>query len=318
MDKILISACLLGEKTKYDGNDNYFPFVERLAKSYDLVPFCPEVEAGLPIPREPAEIVRNEVLSKSGLNLTKKYNQSAEKALNICRYLGIKIAILKDGSPACGPRTIHDGSFTDTKIEGLGVTARYLIAHGIKVYSEKDKLDFLLEDEKEKARLKRQNVMKDAVKKKRIAESKKKRKETEEATLFVGDESKGKRFDRKPARKFNDRKPFKKSYGKPFERKDGEEGYKKRTNSRPYGKPRFDKDRKPFDKANRPTDGKPEFKKSFKKPYRKDNDKPSYEKKGFKKDGNRSFNRNGKPSFKKPGFKKSSFTRKPNFSKKKD
>lgn len=152
MEKILVSACLLGDKTRYDGESNYFPFLNELASKYELVPFCPEVEAGLSIPRSPAEIVRNEVFNKDGVNLTKVYNNSAEKAYRICQFLGIKIAILKDGSPACGPRKIHNGKFDGGKIDGLGVTARYLISKGIRVYCETDNLQFLLNEREGKNR----------------------------------------------------------------------------------------------------------------------------------------------------------------------
>ncbi len=152
MEKILVSACLLGDKTRYDGGSNPFPFLDELAKKYELVPFCPEVEAGLSVPRSPAEIVRNEVMNKDGANLTKIYNEGAEKAYRVCLFLGIKIAILKDGSPACGSRFIHNGKFDGGKIEGLGVTARYLISKGIKVYSETDNLQFLLGNNEKKKR----------------------------------------------------------------------------------------------------------------------------------------------------------------------
>lgn len=152
MEKILVSACLLGDKTRYDGKSNKFSFLEELSKKYELVPFCPEVEAGLSIPRSPAEIIRNEVINQEGKNLTKLYNDAAEKAYRVCLFLGIKIAILKDGSPACGPRMIHNGKFDGGKIEGLGVTARYLISKGIKVYCETDNLQFLLGNNEKKKR----------------------------------------------------------------------------------------------------------------------------------------------------------------------
>lgn len=151
MEKILVSACLLGDKTRYDGKDNYCAKLETLQKKYELVPFCPEVEAGLSIPRDPAEIRNNQVITSKGVDLTKAYDESAEKAYRICSFLGIKIAILKDDSPSCGPRHIHDGKFDDVKIEGLGVTARYLISKGIKVYAETDELSFLLTEKPLKA-----------------------------------------------------------------------------------------------------------------------------------------------------------------------
>jgi len=166
MEKILISACLVGEKCRYDGGENPFPFAEELAKKYELVPFCPEVAGGLSTPRDPAEIRKNSVVTATGKDVTAAYNAGAEAALKACKYFGIRIAILKDNSPSCGPRHIDDGNFTHTHIEGLGVTARLLIANGIKVYAETDSLDFLLGESEEvkQARLAR-NLKKEAEKK---------------------------------------------------------------------------------------------------------------------------------------------------------
>jgi hypothetical protein len=101
--------------------------------------------------------VKNSVLTKSGKDVTAQYNAGAEAALKACKYFGIRIAILKENSPSCGPRHIDDGTFTHTRIEGLGVTARLLIANGIKVYAENDNLTFLLGESEEvkQARLER-------------------------------------------------------------------------------------------------------------------------------------------------------------------
>lgn len=148
MEKILVSACLLGQKVKYDGGDNYFAFLEKLQKQYILIPFCPEVEGGLSIPRVPSEIRGASVVSKEGKDVTSYFNRGAERAWNICKFNNIKIAILKDGSPSCGARQIYDGTFQNRKIEGRGITAAYLILKGVKVYSETDALDFLLKEEK--------------------------------------------------------------------------------------------------------------------------------------------------------------------------
>lgn len=148
MEKILVSACLLGDKTRYDGKDNFFPFIRTLNQKYDIIPFCPEVEGGLPIPREPGEIKGASIVTKDGKDLTKFYQEGAKKALALCLYFNIKIAILKDRSPSCGSRFIHDGNFSNKLIDGTGITARLLIAHGIKVYCENDNLEFLLKEPK--------------------------------------------------------------------------------------------------------------------------------------------------------------------------
>lgn len=143
MEKILISACLIGDKTKYDGKSNYHPLVKELLEKYELVPFCPEVEGGLPTPRQPSEIVKDKVMSAQGKDVTNNFKSGASKALMICQYLGIKTAILKEGSPSCGLNQIYDGTFTGRKIKGSGITAQLLIKNGIKVISENDIEDFL-------------------------------------------------------------------------------------------------------------------------------------------------------------------------------
>ena len=143
MEKILISACLIGDKVKYDGKSNYNPKVQDLLDKYELVPFCPEVEGGLSIPRVPSERVKDKVLNQEGKNVTRNFEKGAELALNICQYLGIKIAILKENSPSCGVNTIYNGKFEHKLISGSGVTTELLKRKGIKVISENE-IDSLL------------------------------------------------------------------------------------------------------------------------------------------------------------------------------
>ena len=145
MEKILISACLVGDKTKYDGRSNYNPLIKDLLEKYELVPFCPEVEGGLKTPRDPSEIKGEKVVSKSGRDVTRFFNEGAEKALNICKYLDIKIAVLKETSPSCGSSEIYDGSFSNRKKKGEGITTSLLRKHGIRVISESE-INLLLEE----------------------------------------------------------------------------------------------------------------------------------------------------------------------------
>ena len=138
MEKILVSACLVGDKVNYKGQSNYINEIKELNECYDLVPFCPEVEGGLKIPRLPNEIKQDEVFRKDGKNVTREFELGAEKALRLCKYLGITKAVLKEASPSCGTHEIHDGNFEGRKIKGMGITARLLKNHGIEVYSENE------------------------------------------------------------------------------------------------------------------------------------------------------------------------------------
>ena len=136
MEKILISACLVGDKCKYDGHTNYTPLIKDLLEKYELVPFVPEVEGGLPTPRKPSERKGDRVVNKAGKDVTRNFELGAEKALNICKYLNIKIVILKENSPSCGVNQIYDGNFKNKLIKGEGVTTELLRKNGITVYTE--------------------------------------------------------------------------------------------------------------------------------------------------------------------------------------
>ena len=143
MEKILISACLVGENCKYNGGNNLNTKIESLLEKYDLIPFCPEVEGGLTIPRNPSEVKGESVYMDNGKDVTDNFYKGAKKALMLCLYLKIKIAVLKERSPSCATHQIHDGSFSNTLIGGMGITAKMLKDNGIKVYSE-DEIELLL------------------------------------------------------------------------------------------------------------------------------------------------------------------------------
>lgn len=138
--KILISACLLGEKVKYNGEDNLVEFLAAWAAANPsrFISVCPEVAGGLPIPRPPAERQPDgRVVNVQGADVTMYFLAGAENVLRLAREHNIQIAILKESSPSCGAATIYDGTFSQKKISGQGVTAALLRQHGIRVYSEK-------------------------------------------------------------------------------------------------------------------------------------------------------------------------------------
>ena len=136
MEKILISSCLIGNNTKYNGKNNYIKEIEQLKLKYELIPICPEVLGGLSIPRDPSEINNDKVISINGKDVTKEFNIGANKALNIALLNNIKYALLKDGSPSCGNTYIYDGTFKNNKIDGIGITTKLLKSHNIKIYNE--------------------------------------------------------------------------------------------------------------------------------------------------------------------------------------
>lgn len=137
---ILISACLLGENVKYDGGNNILErsHIATLRTHAELVPVCPEVLGGLPVPRTPAESVGEKVVDKKGNDVTAAFEHGAQAALSegLARYA--VAAILKEGSPSCGVHVINDGTFSKIRIPGSGATTRLLEKNGIKTFNENE------------------------------------------------------------------------------------------------------------------------------------------------------------------------------------
>ncbi len=131
--RIIVSACLLGENCKYNGGNNESALVRAYVKGHEVIPVCPEVLGGLPIPREPAEIVDGVVRHKDGTSVDREFRRGAELALKIVEEQHADLVILQSRSPSCGVTTIYDGSFSGTQIPGQGVFAALLQKKGIRV-----------------------------------------------------------------------------------------------------------------------------------------------------------------------------------------
>jgi len=134
----LCSACLLGVRCRYDGQSKLNPKVIALLKKEVLIPVCPEQLGGLPTPRKPAEQRGSKVITQIEDDVTAQYKKGAEDVLAIAYILGIKEAIFKQRSPACGVGKIYDGNFSERVIKGDGITTALLKKNGISVISEED------------------------------------------------------------------------------------------------------------------------------------------------------------------------------------
>jgi uncharacterized protein YbbK (DUF523 family) len=150
MNKILVSSCLIGENVRYNGRVK----VDKSSWLKDwelqgrLVPFCPEVAGGLPMPRPCSEISGYDgrtvlyedarVMNIKGKDVTQWFLTGAQKALELARLHNIKLAVLKDGSPSCGSTYIYDGSFSGIKKPGNGITTVLLEENSIRVFSERE------------------------------------------------------------------------------------------------------------------------------------------------------------------------------------
>lgn len=136
--KIVVSACLLGENCKYSGGNNYDPKVADFVRGRDVIPVCPEVLAGLGIPRTPIEIRDGVVVDRNGKVVDGAIREAVEKILRQLEGEPIQCAILKARSPTCGVRQIYDGSFSGKLVDGAGVLAQALKAAGCHVIDNEE------------------------------------------------------------------------------------------------------------------------------------------------------------------------------------
>ena len=131
--KIMVSACLLGENCKYNGGNNYNEKLAAFTREHTVIPVCPEVLGGLPVPRPNSEIVNGVVINREGHSVDAEYRRGAELALALARREQPDLIILQSRSPSCGVRQIYDGTFTGTKIPGQGIFAACAIREGFRV-----------------------------------------------------------------------------------------------------------------------------------------------------------------------------------------
>jgi len=145
----LISACLLGIRCTWSGDDKYKnDRAIELSKVEALIPVCPEQLGGLSTPRAPQEIqggtgedVLNgkcKVMNKDGKDVTRAFIMGAEETLKIAKQLNIKEFVGESKSPSCGCGRIYDGTFSGRLINGDGVTIALLRRNGIRIIPEED------------------------------------------------------------------------------------------------------------------------------------------------------------------------------------
>ena len=144
-EKILVSACLFGERVRYDAGDVTCAEARFAAWRNEgrLVPICPELAGGLSVPRPRARLVDGHVMaddgSELGRDVTAEYERGAAAALALAKEHGVRIAILKQNSPSCGSRFIFSNDFK-RRIPGQGLTAALLRRNGVSVFGE-DEID---------------------------------------------------------------------------------------------------------------------------------------------------------------------------------
>ena len=138
--KVMVSACLLGENCKYNGGNNLNPDLLRLLSGHTVIPVCPEVLGGLPVPRIPAEIVNGAVVNREGISVDDAFRRGAEKALELAAAERPDLIILQSRSPSCGARQVYDGTFSGTLVRGKGVFAEMVANAGFRVMDAEEVL----------------------------------------------------------------------------------------------------------------------------------------------------------------------------------
>ena len=148
MIHVLVSACLLGEKVRYNGGDSLssHPVLRHWIDEGRVVAFCPELAGGLGVPRPAAEIQGGSgdavldgtarIVTGTNTDVTAAFVRGATLASEAAQARSVRLAILKEGSPSCGSSRIADGSFSGAKVPGRGVTAALLERAGVRVFSE--------------------------------------------------------------------------------------------------------------------------------------------------------------------------------------
>ncbi|MBC8204478.1 DUF523 domain-containing protein [bacterium] len=137
---MLVSACLLGLRCRYDGKILGIDISEQYPGCC-LIPVCPEQLGGLPTPREPSEIAggdggdvlqdRASVMGKeTGTDYAENFIRGAYETLKAGGISGCRKAVLKADSPSCGYKRIY---CKGKLIEGSGVTAALLAQNGFEI-----------------------------------------------------------------------------------------------------------------------------------------------------------------------------------------
>ncbi|MBI5235741.1 MAG: DUF523 domain-containing protein [Deltaproteobacteria bacterium] len=137
---MLISACLLGIRSRYDGSHALSPKAMRAIKGRCVIPVCPEQLGGLPTPRPKAciqggtgvDVLDGRALAadENGTDVTGYFIKGATETLRIAALTGADEALLKEKSPSCGVSFIKKGR---RAIKGRGVCAAMLEKNGIKI-----------------------------------------------------------------------------------------------------------------------------------------------------------------------------------------
>ncbi len=143
---IAISACLIGQPVRYDGQHKRVSELKRLVDQGLAISICPEVLGGLPIPRPAAEIVGGDghavlagtaiVQDTSGADVSALFIEGAHTALRLLQQHGVTHLVLKANSPSCSSHRIYQGDFSGDLRPGVGVATALFQQNHLMVWDE--------------------------------------------------------------------------------------------------------------------------------------------------------------------------------------
>jgi len=129
--KCLVSSCLIGLCTRYDGCSKPDAACLKALQDFHYIPVCPEQLGGLPTPRTAADLTGGDgmdilkgqslIINRDGVDVSREFIAGAQAVLRIAQAQDIKLAMLKAKSPSCGLTPM------------LGVTAALLLRHDIRI-----------------------------------------------------------------------------------------------------------------------------------------------------------------------------------------
>ncbi len=135
--KIGISSCLLGNNVRYDGGNKLDQYlIDSFGQIVEWVPVCPEVEAGLPVPREPMQLVGDEtkprlITLETKMDRTDDLTRWAGIKLKQWEEQGIRGFVFKARSPSCG---VHDTPLFSASGDPIGARAGLFADMVMKVF----------------------------------------------------------------------------------------------------------------------------------------------------------------------------------------
>ena len=128
----------MGDRCKYNGQSNRNELAIEYLRDKDVVKICPEMLAGMGIPRPCAEIVEGIVMDEHGENVDDTYRRAVELALKTIENQPFDLVILQSRSPTCGVNEVYDGSFTGRLVPGSGLFAKALKDAGYRILDVSD------------------------------------------------------------------------------------------------------------------------------------------------------------------------------------